>query len=173
MRKKMMLSLLFFFLTLCASAQSLIGEWVSEMQQDGAKLTFELTVKDKKNLSITVRTSLYEEDSMDMSFHLTVNGSYTVNDDILRIDFDRENAATKIDKIEFFGEAAQIAKNNPETADFVKKMMESQIDNSKDDLLKELPADGEMKIVKLTDTNLLLDGSDNKDGSDIVEFTRK
>ena len=30
-----------------------------------------------------------------------------------------------------------------------------------------------MKIVKLTDTNLLLDGSDNKDGSDIVEFTRK
>ena len=163
-------------LLVCAasiSAQSLIGQWEAKVDSTNMNMTVELQIKDKENMAFIVNAAVHEEDAMDLVFHISVNGTYTRKKDIINMKLDGESIEAKIDDIKFYGEAADLANNNPETAQFVKKMMETQIDQSKGDMIKDLPTDSDMQILELTQTTLKLKSLDEEDEDDILEFTRK
>ena len=174
MRKKLLLTCLLLICAAGISAQSLLGQWEAQMKEDKMDLNILLDIKENNKMAFTVNAAMVEENSMNMRFHIIVNGDYTRKDDILNLIFDQneENVELKIDDIKFYGEAEELAKANPETGKFVRQMLEQQLEKSKGEFVKELPTNGEMKILQLTNTTLKLQSTDDED-KDTLEFTRK
>ena len=167
MTKKIWIICLMAFLSISASAQSLIGKWISDVEKDNdGTMVFIFNFKDKTNLEISVECEVSDED-MVMSFGFTVPGTYKLNGDELNLSLNGKDAKIEIKKLDFKGELAESIKNNSEMKEAMEKLIMAGIEDQKDGLVDKTSMDGDLKISELTDTTLKI-----SDGDDVTVFKR-
>ena len=152
---------------LSSSAQSIIGKWVSDLEKDGdGNMVFILNFKDKKNLEIGVECDMNDDD-MAMNFSFVVTGTYQLDGDILKLALNTDDMKFDIKKMDFKGELAETIKENPEMKETIQKMVMDAIEGQKNEIVDELPLDGELTISELTDTSLKI-----SEGDEVTSFKR-
>ncbi len=133
------------------SAQNFLGNWKSEtMKEDnGMNMNIIFTFNSDKTSSITLLANISESE-MDVSFQGLMHGSYeTENNTDLMVTFDHDSSEVIIDKLKLKGEMSEM-EGSKELEEGLKKMMQSQMNASKDELFSSFPASGTIHIVECT-----------------------
>ena len=145
---------------LSATAQTHIGKWESapETDQDGT-IVFVFNFINKKDIEVGVSVSMSDEET-DLSFDITVPGTYTIEDSKLFLNIDTPNTKFDIKKMQFKGETADAIKQNPDLEKTIRNMVNIAVKDQKDEILKELPVDGGFVIKELTSTRMVLSEND-------------
>ena len=145
---------------LSATAQTHIGKWesVPETDQDGT-IVFVFNFINKKDIEVGVSVSMSDEET-DLSFDITVPGTYTIEDSKLFLNIDTPNTKFDIKKMQFKGETADAIKQNPDLEKTIRNMVNIAVKDQKDEILKELPVDGGFVIKELTSTRMVLSEND-------------
>ena len=146
---------------LSATAQTHIGKWesVPETDQDGT-IVFVFNFINKKDIEVGVSVSMSDEET-DLSFDITVPGTYTIEDSKLFLNIDTPNTKFDIKKMQFKGETADAIKQNPDLEKTIRNMVNIAVKDQKDEILKELPVDGGFVIKELTSTRMVLSENDD------------
>ena len=146
---------------LSATAQTHIGKWesVPETDQDGT-IVFVFNFINKKDIEVGVSVSMSDEET-DLSFDITVPGTYTIEDSKLFLNIDTPNTKFDIKKMQFKGETADAIKENPDLEKTIRNMVNVAVEDQKDEILKELPGNGGFVIKELTSTRMVLSENDD------------
>ena len=158
------------------SAQSIIGKWRAQQIaiEEGAKATVDMTFKADKTLLIELFVNMDNSEEVEMQFHLNIDGTYgEKNGNVLPYKLNSDNANIVFDKLKFKGEMAEQMKNNKELETGLRKLIQDQVNESKSEMTKEIPAEGEMIITEMTATSMKvkMDDKDDKD-NEILDFVK-
>ena len=172
-------SLVLFGLIMCfamgLSAQSILGKWrAQQIAIEGAKATVDMTFKADKTLLIELFVNMDNSEEVEMQFHLNVDGTFgEKNGNVLPYKLNSDNANIVFDKLKFKGEMAEQIKNNKELETGLRKLLQDQVNESKIEMTKEIPAEGEMIITEMTATSMKvkMDDKDDKD-NEILDFVK-
>ena len=168
MTKKLWIMCLMTVFAISASAQSLIGKWAAEPEnEDEGTMTFVLNFKDKTNVELGAECDMADEE-INIVFDFLVEGKYTRDGDNLTISFNSKDVKFNLKKIQFFGENAELFKANPELEEMTKKLLIEAVESQKESMMEDFPALGDLTIFKLTSTTLVL----GNDESVAKEFKR-
>ena len=161
MTKKLWTICLMAIFALSATAQTHIGKWKSdpETDQDGT-MVFVFNFINKKDIEVGVSVSMSDEET-DLSFDITLPGTYTIEDNTLSLNIDTPNTKFDIKKLQFKGETADAIKENPDLEKTIRNMVNIAVKDQKDEILKELPVDGGFVIKELTSTRMVLSENDD------------
>lgn len=169
-------TLVLFGLIMCfamgLSAQSIIGKWRSQQTVlEGAKSTVDMTFKADKTLLIELFVNMDNSEEVDMQFHLTIDGTFgEKNGNVLPFKLNTDNANIVFDKFSFKGEMAEQMKNNKELETGMKKLIQDKINESKSEMTKEIPVEGEMTITEMTATSMKAKMDEKSD--EILDFVK-
>ena len=173
--RKLMFLCLFMMANLCLSAQSLIGQWISEeIQQketEEMKAVFTLDIPDSKSLNLTATCIMEEPTTMRLTFELSFKGTYTKTGNELSFNLDPKEAQIGIKNIEYLGEAAEKIKEQPELEEALKTLFNTAIEGEKDKMIEEIPLNTTFIIETLTDKQLRLKDKDDE-GKEVLDFKR-
>ena len=172
-------TLVLFGLIMCFamghSAQSILGKWrAQQIAIEGAKATVDMTFKADKTLLIELFVNMDNSEEVEMQFHLNVDGTFgEKNGNVLPYKLNSDNANIVFDKLKFKGEMAEQIKNNKELETGLRKLFQDQVNESKSEMTKEIPAEGEMIITEMTATSMKvkMDDKDDKD-DEILDFVK-
>ena len=172
-------TLVLFGLIMCfamgLSAQNILGKWrAQQIAIEGAKATVDMTFKADKTLLIELFVNMDNSEEVEMQFHLNVDGTFgEKNGNVLPYKLNSDNANIVFDKLKFKGEMAEQIKNNKELETGLRKLLQDQVNESKSEMTKEIPAEGEMIITEMTDTSMKvkMDDKDDKD-NEILDFVK-
>ena len=157
------------------SAQSILGKWRAQhTEEDGTKMTIEMTFNADKTLLMGIFVNMGNSEEVEMQFHVNIDGTYgEKNGNILPFKINSDNASVVVDKLEFKGEMAEQMKNNKELETGLRKLIQDQVNESKSEMTKEIPAEGEMIITEMTATSMKvkMDDKDDKD-NEILDFVK-
>ena len=158
------------------SAQSIIGKWRAQQIaiEEGAKATVDMTFKADKTLLIELFVNMDNSEEVEMQFHLNIDGTFgEKNGNVLPYKLNSDNANIVFDKLKFKGEMAEQMKNNKELETGLRKLIQDQVNESKSEMTKEIPAEGEMIITEMTSTSMKvkMDDKDDKD-NEILDFVK-
>ena len=149
------------------SAQDIVGKWQSQpvSEEENQKMVVEMTFGANKTLQMSVNVSMSDPESMEMAFHFTIDGTYSnIENNTIPFKLNGDNAVITLDKLDFKGEMAEQMKENQELANGIKKMMQDQINASKEEMTKEVPSEGFFTISEYTGDTMKL----NMSGDDQV-----
>ena len=149
MRKTIVLLGLMVCFATGLSAQNIVGKWRAQPDTDeeGQQAVIELTFSQDKTLLINMIVSMNDPESMELNFHFSIDGTYAnVENNVIPFKLNADKAVIAIDKLEFNGQMAEQMKDNEEMAVGIKKMMQKQIDASKDEMIQEFPSEGSFTI---------------------------
>ena len=141
------------------SAQNIVGKWQTEpmSEEEGQKIVAELTFGADKTLQMNISISMCDPESMDMAFHVTIDGTYSdIENNTIPFKLNSDNAAIVLDKMEFLGEMAEQMKENQEMAEGIKKMMQEQVNASKGEMTGNIPSEGAFTISEYTGDTMKL-----------------
>ncbi|MBR4921214.1 MAG: hypothetical protein IKZ62_07865 [Prevotella sp.] len=165
----MMTTVLLLTVVMGLQAQSIVGTWETVIEtDDNDKVTVDVTFEQGNDVLIKGQLKIGEGEEGTMVMSVTFPGTYQQNGQTLTLNFDANKGKINIDEAIFPKEVEDLLADDPDKRKDVLKMMQDQVDES---LAKELgdslPLDGDLTIVKLTDTELVLN-----DGDDNVTFTK-
>lgn len=169
-------TLVLFGLIMCfvmgLSAQSILGKWrAQQIAIEGAKATVDMTFKADKTLLIELFVNMDNSEEVEMQFHLNIDGTFgEKNGNALPYKLNSDNANIVFDKFSFKGEMAEQMKNNKELEIGIRKLFQDQINESKGEMTKEIPAEGEMIITEMTATSMKVQMDDKND--EILDFVK-
>lgn len=170
MKRVILMTMLLLTVAMELQAQSLVGTWETVIEtDDNEKVTVDVTFGQGNDVLIKGQLKIGNGEDGTMVMSITIPGTYQLNGQTLTLNFDANKGKITIDEAVFPKEVEDLLADDPEKKGELLKMMQNQVDES---LAKEfgdsLPLDGDMTIVKLTDTELILDdGGDEK-----VSFTK-
>ena len=152
MKRALVLFGLIMCFTMGLSAQSILGKWrAQQIAIEGAKATVDMTFKADKTLLIELFVNMDNSEEVEMQFHLNVDGTFgEKNGNVLPYKLNSDNANIVFDKLKFKGEMAEQIKNNKELETGLRKLLQDQVNESKSEMTKEIPAEGEMIITEMT-----------------------
>ena len=173
--RKLLFLCLFVMAHLCVSAQSLIGNWVSEElarnEAEEIKAVFTLNIPDSKSLNLTAACKMEEPNTVRLTFEMKFKGTYTKTGNELTFNLDPKEAQIGIKNIEYLGEAAEIIKEQPELEEALKVLFNKAVEGEKDKVIEELPLNTTFIIDKLTDKQLTLTDK-NENDRETLNFNR-
>ena len=150
-------------------AQSLVGTWETTIETEEGKLTVDVTFEQGNDVIIKARMRIGNGEDGTMLMSVNFPGTYQKDGETLTLNFDSSKGKITIEDAVFPKEVEEMFAEDPEQKETLLKMLQGQVDES---LAKEfgdsIPLDGDMTIVKLTDTELILDDG----GDESVSFTR-
>ena len=169
MKKAMMTIVLLLAVVMGLQAQSLVGTWETTIETEEGKLTVDVTFEQGNDVIIKARMRIGNGEDGTMLMSVNFPGTYQKDGETLTLNFDSSKGKITIEDAVFPKEVEEMFAEDPEQKETLLKMLQEQVDES---LAKEfgdsLPLDGEMTIVKLTATELVLDDG----GDESVSFTR-
>ena len=169
MKKAMMTIVLLLAVVMGLQAQSLVGTWETTIESDDSKVTVDVTFEQGNNVIIQARMKVGSGEDGTMMMSVNFPGTYQKDGETLTLNFDSSKGKITIEDAVFPKEVEDMFAENPEQKETLLKMLQEQVDEN---LAKEfgdsLPLDGDMTIVKLTATELVLDDG----GDEGVSFTR-
>lgn len=172
MKKMLMTTALLLTAVMGLQAQSLFGTWETEKEIDeeaGTQITCYLTINEGGTGEFFGKGMASVPNAADISFSISFPLTYTRDGNVLNITSEPSKAVAKLDKIEYKGDAIQVVKENPEIKEeFEKQLKELIEDNLAKEYINEPPFDGEITIIKITDTTLVLNDGDE----DNIELKR-
>lgn len=135
--------------------QSLIGTWKSVNDNNGQKIDIFFTFTGS---SFTMKNVLSETDPRlgVITFSILIPGDYNLKGNKLIIKSKANKAELKVENMEFSGEAAEKIRQKPELKEQVMTMLEKEIKKSKRKFVSGFSNDGEIPIISLTDTQLIM-----------------
>ena len=160
---------------LCLSAQSLIGQWVSEeiQQNETEEMTavFTLNIPDSKTLSLTATCLMEEPTTMRLTFEMSFKGTYAKTGNELTFNLDTKDVQLGVKNIEYLGEAAEKIKEQPELEEALKVLFNKAIEGEKDKMAEEIPLNTTFIVETLTDKQLRLKDKD-AENPEVLNFKR-
>ena len=172
MKKMLMTTALLLTAVMGLQAQSLFGTWAGEHvvnEEAGTQFTIYLTINEGGTGEFSGIGMASIPNAADISFSISFPLTYTRDGNVLNITSEPSKAVAKLDKIEYKGDAIQVVKEKPEVKEeFEKQLNELLTNNLVKEYVNEPPFDGEMTIIKITDTTLVVNDGDDDD----IEMTR-
>ena len=154
MTKKFLILCLMAVFAIGASAQSIVGKWKTEPQNDkDGKMVYVLNFKDNENVELGVDCNM-EDEEMILEFDIFLGGTYKRNGNNMTVNFESKDAKFNLKNLKFLGENAEMFKENPELEETMKKLMVQAIETQKEDMLDDFSTGGNLTIFELTDTTL-------------------
>lgn len=139
------------------SAQSIIGTWRSQplQEEENMEARVEFTFNKNKTLLLNMNITVSDPTSMEMVCHFAINGTYdNMVGDLLPIKLSKDNVVLAIDKLDLKGEMAEMS--NPEMIESIKKILEQQLEQGKEEMIEDFPEEGELIISDITSTSMTI-----------------
>ena len=169
MKKTLFLMLMAILAVGKLSAQNILGEWATTMNEDGQDITLSYGFNKDNTSFIRMTVEAKDPEMGVISFCLNVPGTYKLSGNKLTVNSDKKKAELKLTKLQLTGEMGEAAKD-PGTEKMIRSMIESQLGSQKEDLLKDIPMNTTYTIVSQTSDKLVLADADAPD--DPMEFTK-
>lgn len=159
--KRIYLLLIMAVMTMAMSAQSIIGNWQSEDIDDGSAKGF-ITMDFSSNfLKITFDMTTSDADMGSIHFAVSVNGSYTINDNNIIFAVDKNSIDFRIIETNFSEAIRQAMALDPSIGQQIENMLKTAVTDEKDGLTSVFDKNESMTVTELTDNTMqIVSGSE-------------
>lgn len=151
--KRLIIGLFVLFSVLSLYSQSIVGSWKMDDKEDGTMLLntfFTFSQKDSLKFEVFCKQSA---DFGKFTIVVTVPGKYVLKGKKLFIESFKKDATAKLEDVEFSEETKNLFKEVPNAEKTIMEMLENATSELKD-VLSNSDIDGEISIIKITDTIL-------------------
>ena len=167
--KKLSLIMAFMLTALVASAQSLVGSWVTDLgDSDKEPMLCTITYNADNSLALHIRSDINDPDMGVITLAITVKGIYKQKGKTLTLKFDKNSLDLKIAKMNLKPEMKQAVEDNPALREKFESLIGEALKEGSKTMVDEFPLNGDTTIKELTSKHLVL-----VEEGDTVIFTRK
>lgn len=167
--KKLSLLMAFMLTALVASAQSLVGSWVTDLgDSDKEPMLCTITYNADNSLALHIRSDINDPDMGVITLAITVKGIYKQKGKTLTLKFDKNSLDLKIAKMNLKPEMKQALEDNPALREQFEGLITNALNEGSKTMVDEFPLKGDTTIKELTAKHLVL-----VEEGDTVIFTRK
>lgn len=167
--KKLSLIMAFMLTALVASAQSLVGSWVTDLgDSDKEPMLCTITYNADNSLALHIRSDINDPDMGVITLAITVKGIYKQKGKTLTLKFDKSSLDLKIAKMNLKPEMKQALEDNPALREKFESLIGEALKEGSKTMVDEFPLNGDTTIKELTAKHLVL-----VEEGDTVIFTRK
>jgi len=167
--KKLSLIMVFMLTALVASAQSLVGSWVTDLgDSDKEPMLCTITYNADNSLALHIRSDINDPDMGVITLAITVKGIYKQKGKTLTLKFDKNSLDLKIAKMNLKPEMKQALEDNPALREQFEGLITNALNEGSATMVDEFPLNGDTTIKELTAKHLVL-----VEEGDTVIFTRK
>ena len=167
--KKLSLIMAFMLTALVASAQSLVGSWVTDLgDSDKEPMLCTITYNADNSLALNIRSDINDPDMGVITLAITVKGTYKQKGKTLTLKFDKNSLDLKIAKMNLKPEMKQALEDNPALREQFEGLITNALNEGSKTMVDEFPLNGDTTIKELTAKHLVL-----VEEGDTVIFTRK
>jgi hypothetical protein len=167
--KKLSMLMAFMLTALVASAQSLVGSWVTDLgDSDKEPMLCTITYNADNSLVLNIRSDINDPDMGVITLAITVKGIYKQKGKTLTLKFDKNSLDLKIAKMNLKPEMKQALEDNPALREKFENLIGEALKEGSKTMVDECPLNGDTTIKELTAKHLVL-----VEEGDTVIFTRK
>ena len=167
--KKLSMIMAFMLTALVASAQSLVGSWVTDLgDSDKEPMLCTITYNADNSLALHIRSDINDPDMGVITLAITVKGTYKQKGKTLTLKFDKNSLDLKIAKMNLKPEMKQALEDNPALREQFEGLITNALNEGSKTMVDEFPLNGDTTIKELTAKHLVL-----VEEGDTVIFTRK
>lgn len=167
--KKLSMLMAFMLTALVASAQSLVGSWVTDLgDSDKEPMLCTITYNADNSLALHIRSDINDPDMGVITLAITVKGIYKQNGKTLTLKFDKSTLDLKIAKMNLKPEMKQALEDNPALREQFEGLITNALNEGSATMVDEFPLKGDTTIKELTSKHLVL-----VEEGDTIIFTRK
>ena len=167
--KKLSMLMVFMLTALVASAQSLVGSWVTDLgDSDKEPMLCTITYNADNSLALHIRSDINDPDMGVITLAITVKGIYKQKGKTLTLKFDKNSLDLKIAKMNLKPDMKQALEDNPALREQFESLIGEALKEGSQTMVDEFPLNGNTTIKELTAKHLVL-----KEEGDTVIFTRK
>lgn len=167
--KKLSMIMAFMLTALVASAQSLVGSWVTDLgDSDKEPMLCTITYNADNSLALNIRSDINDPDMGVITLAITVKGIYKQKGKTLTLKFDKNSLDLKIAKMNLKPEMKQALEDNPALREQFEGLITNALNEGSATMVDEFPLNGDTTIKELTAKHLVL-----VEEGDTVIFTRK
>ena len=167
--KKLSMIMAFMLTALVASAQSLVGSWVTALgDSDKEPMLCTITYNADNSLALHIRSDINDPDMGVITLAITVKGIYKQKGKTLTLKFDKNSLDLKIAKMNLKPEMKQALEDNPALREQFEGLITNALNEGSKTMVDEFPLNGDTTIKELTAKHLVL-----VEEGDTVIFTRK
>ncbi len=167
--KKLSMLMAFMLTALVASAQSLVGSWVTDLgDSDKEPMLCTITYNADNSLALHIRSDINDPDMGVITLAITVKGIYKQKGKTLTLKFDKNSLDLKIAKMNLKPEMKQALEDNPALREQFEGLITNALNEGSATMVEDFPLNGDTTIKELTAKHLVL-----VEEGDTVIFTRK
>lgn len=167
--KKLSMIMAFMLTALVASAQSLVGSWVTDLgDSDKEPMLCTITYNADNSLALNIKSDINDPDMGVITLAITVKGIYKQKGKTLTLKFDKNSLDLKIAKMNLKPEMKQALEDNPALREQFEGLITNALNEGSKTMVDEFPLKGDTTIKELTAKHLVL-----VEEGDTVIFTRK
>lgn len=167
--KKLSLIMAFMLTALVASAQSLVGSWVTDLgDSDKEPMLCTITYNADNSLALHIRSDINDPDMGVITLAITVKGIYKQKGKTLTLKFDKNSLDLKIAKMNLKPEMKQALEDNPALREKFENLIGEALKEGSKTMVDDFPLKGDTTIKELTAKHLVL-----VEEGDTIIFTRK
>ncbi len=149
-------------------AQSLLGTWKTTMaDDDGEDMECYITFSAGQKMTMKLIQNMSDDDMGVFELTVTIPGTYTMKDKTISLNMNTQRTDVKFTKMKFNSETEQMFKEMPQLKKLFVEELDKAMEKSKDELKGDLPLDGDMTVISLTNTTLKVES-----GKDVMTFTK-
>ena len=167
--KKLSMLMAFMLTALVASAQSLVGSWVTDLgDSDKEPMLCTITYNADNSLALHIRSDINDPDMGVITLAITVKGIYKQKGKTLTLKFDKNSLDLQIAKMNLKPEVQATLDANPAMKFQIMDLLAKGLKDGKESMISDFPLNGDTTIKELTAKHLVL-----VEEGDTVIFTRK
>lgn len=166
--KKVTLLFVMLLTTLIASAQSIVGNWETTLQDKDTSILCLMTFNGNKTMAMKMSTDIVDQDLGTITLAAKVDGTYQKNGETLSLNFDTESITMEIEDLNFKEEVKEMMEANPAIEKQITDMLGEGLKAGLEEMVKSFPLNGDSTIKEVSNQQLIL-----IEGDEDIVFIRK